>query len=80
MGLITVSLNGMNKRIKGLNTEYMKGKRKETLIDTVKGKEAFNPLCKHLSDASYKLFHTIRRRNRGKGTDYVEPKVFPSGH
>ncbi|MCY9268836.1 hypothetical protein, partial [Bacillus licheniformis] len=51
-------------------------------IDTVKGKGSFSiPYANIFSDASYKIVpYNPQTKTEGKGTDYVEPKVFPSGH
>ncbi|QII48338.1 penicillin-binding protein [Bacillus paralicheniformis] len=83
MGLITVSLKWHEQEDKRVEYRiYERKNGKETLIDTVKGKGNFSiPYANIFSNASYKIVpYNPQTKTEGKGTDYVEPKVFPSGH
>ncbi|MCY8341940.1 penicillin-binding protein [Bacillus haynesii] len=83
MGLITVSLKWHEQEDKRVEYRiYERKNGKETLIDTVKGKGSFSiPYANIFSNASYKIVpYNPQTKTEGKGTDYVEPKVFPSGH
>ncbi|MGG0839337.1 transglycosylase domain-containing protein [Bacillus paralicheniformis] len=83
MGLITVSLKWHEQEDKRVEYRiYERKNGKETLIDTVKGKGSYSiPYANIFSNASYKIVpYNPQTKTEGKGTDYVEPKVFPSGH
>ncbi|KFM89718.1 transglycosylase domain-containing protein [Bacillus paralicheniformis] len=83
MGLITVSLKWHEQEDKRVEYRiYERKNGKETLIDTVKGKGSYSiPYANIFSNASYKIVpYNPQTKTEGKGTDYIEPKVFPSGH
>ncbi|MEK5100142.1 transglycosylase domain-containing protein [Bacillus sp. FSL W8-0848] len=83
MGLITVSLKWHEQEDKRAEYRiYEKKNGKERLVDTVKGKGSYDiPYANLFSDASYRIVpYNPQTKEEGNGTDFIEPKVFPSGH
>lgn len=83
MGLITVSLKWHEQEDKRAEYRiYEKKNGKERLVDTVKGKGSYDiPYANLFSDASYRIVpYNPQTKEEGNGTDFIKPKVFPSGH
>ncbi|ASB90249.1 PBP1A family penicillin-binding protein [Bacillus sonorensis] len=83
MGLITVTLKWHEQEDKRAEYRiYERKNGKEKLIDTVKGKGSYEiPYSNIFSDAAYRIVpYNPQTKAEGKGTDFIEPKVFPSDH
>ncbi|MES9685985.1 transglycosylase domain-containing protein [Bacillus sp. JJ353] len=83
MGLITVSLKWHEQEDKRAEYRiYEKKNGKERLVDTVKGKGSCDiPYANLFSDAAYRIVpYNPQTKEEGNGTDFIEARVFPSGH
>ncbi|WP_307893799.1 transglycosylase domain-containing protein [Bacillus swezeyi] len=83
MGLITVSLKWHEQEDKRAEYRiYEKKNGKEALIKTVTGKGSYEiPYANIFSDVSYRIVpYNPQTKTEGKGTDFIKPKIFPSGH
>ncbi|MBY8912604.1 PBP1A family penicillin-binding protein [Bacillus sp. YC2] len=81
MGLFTVALKwDAQEDERVVYRIYVKKDGKDKLLDSVKGKGSFDiPYANLFSGASYKVVpYNTQTKQEGKGTEYVQPKLFSS--